>query len=301
MHNKTFTVDGNVSITGERNIADEYFDYDHQFNFRDRDVLLIGGEVKAVQNSFDEFWDNALNVPINQLVQQVIEKANYEPLHQYACALKNFLPEIRAQIYDMPATIKAVKSGNKLHWLDNIEYVSDKPGKNDQEKFLAGGGLSTQRFIELAKEAKHSITIQTPYLITTELSQDLFNELIDNGVEIKILTNNLASNDNFEAFRGYQRVRKSLLNMGVKIYEFKPNAKIRKKVMSEEMHRQFDKAPIFTLHAKSMVIDDRITVIATFNLDPRSATINTESFIVIPSVEIAKEVKTRRIVLKSIL
>ena len=43
MHNKTFTVDNKVSITGGRNIADEYFGYDHEYNFRDRDVLLIGG------------------------------------------------------------------------------------------------------------------------------------------------------------------------------------------------------------------------------------------------------------------
>ncbi len=291
MHNKTFTVDGKVSITGGRNIADEYFGYDHAFNFRDRDVLLIGGEVKAVQRSFDEFWNNSLSVPINQLVEKAYKKPSYEALHQYACDPVNFLPEIRAQIYNMPETIKAVQRGNKLHWLDNIEYVSDKPGKNDQSQFLAGGGLSTQRLIELAKSAKHSITIQTPYLITTELSQNLFKELIDKGVEIKILTNSLASNDNFEAFSGYQRVRKSLLKIGVEIYEFKPDAQIRKKVMSEEMHRQLDKAPIFTLHAKSMVIDDKVTVIATFNLDPRSANLNTESITVIPSLEIAKQVK----------
>ena len=42
MHNKTFIVDGKVVITGGRNIADEYFDYDHEYNFRDRDVLLMG-------------------------------------------------------------------------------------------------------------------------------------------------------------------------------------------------------------------------------------------------------------------
>jgi phosphatidylserine/phosphatidylglycerophosphate/cardiolipin synthase-like enzyme len=48
MHNKTFTVDGMVTITGGRNIADEYFDYDHEFNFRDRDVLLLGKTVSTV-------------------------------------------------------------------------------------------------------------------------------------------------------------------------------------------------------------------------------------------------------------
>ncbi|HIE45470.1 MAG TPA: phospholipase D family protein, partial [Flavobacteriaceae bacterium] len=49
MHNKTFIVDDKVVITGGRNIADEYFDYDHDYNFRDRDVLLIGKNSKTIK------------------------------------------------------------------------------------------------------------------------------------------------------------------------------------------------------------------------------------------------------------
>ena len=67
MHNKTFIVDGKVTITGGRNIADEYFDYDHEYNFRDRDVLLIGGQTKAVTKSFYQFWNDSLSVPVTSL------------------------------------------------------------------------------------------------------------------------------------------------------------------------------------------------------------------------------------------
>ena len=56
MHNRTFIVDGQVVITGGRNFADEYFDYDHAYNFRDRDVLLLGGATADVQRSFNLFW-----------------------------------------------------------------------------------------------------------------------------------------------------------------------------------------------------------------------------------------------------
>jgi putative cardiolipin synthase len=48
--------------------------------------------------------------------------------------------------------------------------------------------------------------------------------------------------------------------------------------------------PIFGLHAKSMVIDGHITVIGTFNLDPRSANLNTECVTVIYSDAIAARV-----------
>ncbi len=292
MHNKTFTVDGKVSITGGRNVADEYFGYDHQFNFRDRDVLLLGGMTSDIQTSFNQFWDNALSISVNKLVssKETID-TNFNALHQYACDPENFVPKVRNQINTIPAVFKEIEQAGKLHWIDGVEYVSDVPGKNDGNKFLGGSGLSTQRLISLVKKAKKSVTIQTPYLVTTDLSKNIFKTLVDNGVEVKILTNSLASNDNLEAFSGYQRDREALLKTGVKIFEFKPDAQIRQKIMSDVMEGQLQEMPIFGLHAKSMVIDDDITVIGTFNLDPRSANLNTESITIIPSQEISHSVK----------
>lgn len=292
MHNKTFIVDGKVSITGGRNVADEYFGYDHQFNFRDRDVLLLGGMTNEIQASFEKFWQDPLSISVKKLVTSNEKfNTNYNALHQYACNPENFMPQIREQINNLPAIFKAIEQAGKLYWIKGVEYVSDLPGKNDGQVFLGGSGRSTQRLISLLQNAKKSVTIQTPYLVTTDLGKKLLKLLVTKGVEVKILTNSLASNDNLEAFSGYQRDREALLKTGVKIYEFKPDAKIRQKIMSEEMHDQLDNTPIFALHAKSMVIDNEITVIGTFNLDPRSANLNTESIIIIPSKEVSKDVK----------
>ncbi len=292
MHNKTFTVDGKVSITGGRNVADEYFGYDHAFNFRDRDVLLLGGITHNVQSSFNQFWNNGLSVDVEKLIStKKLFNNNYDDLHQYACDPQNFVLKIRDKIRNLPSTFNKIQREGKLYWLKNVEYISDIPGKNDGSKFLGGSGKSTERLISLVKSAKKSVIIQTPYLVTTELSRNLFKTLVDKGVDVKILTNSLASNDNLEAFSGYQRDRKKLLKTGVEIYEFKPNAKIRQKIMSEVMNGQLEHMPIFGLHSKSMVIDDEITVIGTFNLDPRSANLNTESITIMPSKALTKDVK----------
>ena len=292
MHNKTFTVDGKVSITGGRNVADEYFGYDHQFNFRDRDVLLLGGKTSDIQASFNLFWDDALSISVDKLVRSKDKiNTNFNALHQYACDPENFEPRVREQINNLPAVFKEIEQAGKLHWIDGVEYVSDIPGKNDGNKFLGGSGLSTQRLISLLQKAKKSVIIQTPYLVTTDLGKKLFKTLVNNGVEVKILTNSLASNDNLEAFSGYQRDRKALLKTGVKIFEFKPDAQIRQKIMSDVMQGQLQEMPIFGLHAKSMVVDDEITVIGTFNLDPRSANLNTESITIIPSKKVSLSVK----------
>ncbi len=291
MHNKTFIVDGKVVITGGRNIADEYFDYDHEYNFRDRDILLLGNITKTVQTSFDQFWNSDLSEDVNAVVDDAPKNATaenrFDKLHEYACNPKNFWPQVRERITALPDTFKAIKASGGLVWLDDVQFISDDPGKNDGTKGLGGGGVSTTALIDLVKNAKSSIEIQTPYLITTELSQKLFSAAVERGVQIRILTNSLASTDNVEAFSSYQTDRETLLNTGVRIFEFRPDAAERTKIMTGELQEKLNHKPIFGLHAKSMVIDKQITVIGTFNLDPRSANLNTECIVIVNSESIS--------------
>ena len=67
MHDKTFIVDGKLAITGGRNMAAEYFDYNQQYNFRDRDALLLGDVAKQMQASFEKFWHSPLSAPVEDL------------------------------------------------------------------------------------------------------------------------------------------------------------------------------------------------------------------------------------------
>ncbi len=292
MHNKAFIVDDRVVITGGRNIADEYFDYDHEYNFRDRDVLLLGEVSKDVSKSFSLFWADPLSVPISELLMEdeaVINAAvKFEYLRQYACNPYNFWPEVRDKISAAPALFQQMLESGKLVLVDQVSFVSDLPGKNDENGSLSGGGLTTDSLIYLINSAKESIYIQSPYLVTTELSQSLFQKAIERGVTIKILTNSLMSTDNLEAFSGYKRERETLMSIGVDIYEFKPDAEIRYRVMTGALQRKMDFSPKFGLHAKSMVIDQEVAVIGTFNLDPRSANLNTECIAIIHDPTIGK-------------
>ncbi len=291
MHNKTFTVDGKVVITGGRNIADEYFDYDHEFNFRDRDVLLLGKGVKQIQSSFETFWNDSICKPVTELVKEGKPDLNsenrFERLHQYACNPDNFWPQVRERIQKLPLAFKNIQESGHLVWTDAVTFISDNPGKNRGKGF---GGITTDSLISLVRQAKKSIDIQSPYLITTDLGLNLFRETVKRGVKIRILTNSLASNDNLEAFSGYKKCRNSLLEAGVRIFEFRPDAAERYKMMTGDLQKKLNYAPIFGLHAKSMVIDGEITVIGTFNLDPRSANLNTECITVIRSEKISQGV-----------
>lgn len=294
MHNKTFIVDNQVVITGGRNIADEYFDYDHEYNFRDRDVLLIGGVTTDVVKSFDEFWNSTISKEVTTLIDTAGYKINaaakFEQLHQYACDSANFWPQVREKIKNIPLAFDAIQKSGALQWVDSVTFVSDAPGKNDGSHGLKGGGNTTTALINLVRQAKTSIIIQSPYLVTTDVGKKLFEEAIERGVSVKIMTNSLASTDNLQAFSGYQRDRKKLLKSGVRIYEYRPDAAIRYKIMTGALQKTINYTPVFGLHAKSMVIDGKITVIGTFNLDPRSANLNTECVTIIYSEKIAQEV-----------
>ena len=129
--------------------------------------------------------------------------------------------------------------------------------------------------------------------ISFMIASFLFADAVKRGVNIKILTNSLASTDNLEAFSGYQRDRKEFLETGVDIYEFKPDAAVRFKIMTGALQMKMNHTPVFGLHAKSMVIDGKITVIGTFNLDPRSANLNTECVTIIHSKEITQDVQQK--------
>ncbi len=294
MHNKTFIVDNQVVISGGRNIADEYFDYDHTYNFRDRDVLLLGKETKKVNASFKTFWESTLSISATKLVTELpnnlTDKNRFSKLHEYACNPENFWPQVRSKIENLPQTFADLKNSGNLVWTDSVSFVSDFPGKNDGESGLGGGGITTSKLIKLVKNAKHTINIQTPYLITSDLSKNLFREAIKRGVKVRVLTNSLASTDNVEAFSSYQTDRKKLLQTGIRIFEFRPDAKERLKIMTGDLQKELDYKPIFGLHAKSMVVDGKTTVIGTFNLDPRSANLNTECISIIHSKKIADNV-----------
>lgn len=292
MHDKTAIFDGVAGITGGRNMADEYFDFDHEYNFRDRDVLLLGRAVSDMRENFDEFWSSQFAIPVETILSdaaQDITDADVElrarQLHAYAADPENFEPQVRQAISEVSQYFPLLLQA--MSW-QHVVFINDVPGKNDGESGLQGGGDSTARLIEAVREAKESILIQSPYLIMPEGGIELFEELVDRGVRIRISTNSLASTDNVLAFSGYHGQRSRLLRAGVELFEFKPHPEI-KETLIERYPRLAESNPIFALHAKSMVIDNKTVFIGTFNLDPRSANLNTEVGVLADSSELARQ------------
>ena len=299
MHDKTFVVDGFVAITGGRNMADEYYDYNHEYNFRDRDVLLLGNAAKEIQMSFNRYWEHDISFPVEDLydglgiMQKNVSVNNeeiktiYQYLHHYAQSSENFEPEVRQAINNISKNLPRLSKD--IAWVD-AQIISDDPGKNKATFSLGGSGKSTKALAALLRSAKSEIIIQSPYVILTKEAKALFRELIERGVTISISTNSMESTDNIQAFSGYKNQRRSLLKMGIKLYEYKAFPSTQKSVM-QRYDRLEKSQPIFALHAKTLVVDSKKVFIGTFNLDPRSVNLNTEIGVVINDKAIATQVR----------
>ena len=289
MHDKVVIVDGELAITGGRNMADEYFDYDHAYNFRDRDALVLGAVVSAMRESFERFWSSELAVPVERLLEAdglseediVVSEANaervYGELAAYAADGTKFAPEVRAAIAAIPEGFSSLAAG--LAW-GRVDFVRDLPGKNAGTQGLSGGGLSSAALAALAASAQSEVLIQSPYLVVSEPAFELFRQLRARGVRIRISTNSLASTDNVKAFSGYLNQREELLAEGIEVFEYRPDPQIQEEIMDRYAVLRAE-APVFAVHAKSLVVDRRVAFVGTYNLDPRSENLNTEVGVVI--------------------
>lgn len=290
MHNKGLIVDGALAVTGGRNLADEYFDFHHGFDFRDRDLLVAGPVVDSMQAAFEIYWASPLSRPVAALLPPLSGAAQDSvraAIRAYAADTLNFAPDVRAALRDLPGRFGAVIS--TLAW-GEARFVTDAPGKNPGDQGLGGGGETTRFLAELLRGAKRSVTIQTPYLIPDDATLALFRELTAKGVSLRISTNSLANNDNLQAVSGYRKRREEILAAGVEVHEMKPHPGIQER-LQERLPRMKAGRPVFVLHAKTLVVDSERVFIGTFNLDPRSMHLNTESGILFEHAGMAREVE----------
>lgn len=290
MHNKTFVIDGQAAITGGRNISDEYFDFGEKYNFRDRCVLLVGKAAVSAKTSFNMFWNSELSVKAEDLIGKSKSPFDvgelFERVNKIANDTVSYAPALRKYVKAFPSEIVEARKAKEFLIIEPVCFISDVPGKNEDRG--RKGGITTDSIISLIRSAKHTLDIQSPYFITTQEGKELLRETVARGVKVRVLTNSMSSIDNEEAFAAYKKDRKENLANGIELYEFRPNAAVRFTLMIPDVQEKDQYKAAMGLHSKTMIIDGKISVIGSYNLDPRSANYNTECIAIIRSPEFSK-------------
>jgi cardiolipin synthase C len=284
MHNKAFIVDDNVAIIGGRNIGDPYFDAGSDTHFRDLDVVAIGPVVQQASDAFDTYWNCDAAYPLDQL------KKTDGSGQRLAAARQILQKEVRAfaqsdyaqaALDELPDGPTADKRG-AWFWGD-AQLVADQPEKiettADEPSLRIGPQLKT-----MLDGAQHDILATTPYFIPGDAGTQHLVSLAKSGVSIKILTNSLASTDETAAHAGYVHYRQALLEGGVQLYELKPTSG------QSQPSTTIGKSSGISLHAKTIVVDDREVFIGSLNMDQRSKLLNTEMGVIVDSPGLAKAV-----------
>jgi putative cardiolipin synthase len=141
----------------------------------------------------------------------------------------------------------------------------------------------TYNVLEAVSMAQREVVASSPYFVPGPKGMKFLKQLRARGVKVSVLTNSLGSTDEPIVHTGYSRYREEMLAEGIELYELSSS-----RVKGNKRPFLFGSS-LGRLHAKLFVIDRKTSFIGSMNLDPRSATVNTEFGAVIDSPEVARE------------
>jgi putative cardiolipin synthase len=276
MHNKSFTVDNQVTVVGGRNIGNEYFSADEESNFKDIDVLAIGPVVADVEEQFDIYWNSKVVLPVkafdhNQATPADLEKLKKE-LAEFKQAQLTTKYALDIQDSEMYQRWKNATSepGTEKTFRGDVKVIYDDPeksmGKSDKEIVYLKSLMAPH-----LEQATQTFEIVSPYFVPGDEGTEYLTGLVKKGLKVRVITNSLSSTDGIMAQSGYARHRIELLKGGVELYELKADTKSK----ASRSLRRSAKAKS-GLHAKTYIFDREEVFIGSFNFDQRSANINSE-------------------------
>lgn len=289
MHNKSMTFDGQISIIGGRNIGNEYLNNDKTSSFADLDVLLVGTVVPSISQSFDDYWHSSLAFDIETLVSP--KALNLERTFAYADHTKQQQASHNAKAlrtYREAVTSSTIGQDLLNHnipfrWT-RVVFVAD-----DADKLT--GNLPQERTLihQLQTQfgtPKTAFSIISSYFVPTKAGTKGLIRLAKQGVSVQILTNSYDATDVGLVHTGYAHHRKALLQAGVRLFELKATAKNPNE--NNKLSRTKGQSTT-SLHAKAFAVDNHKVFIGSYNVDPRSANLNSEMGVIIYDDQLANQ------------
>ena len=152
---------------------------------------------------------------------------------------------------------------------------------------MAGNETVVLGLLQLIGQAQHDLLIISPYFVPGIDITRALTEARQRGVRVRVLTNSLASNDAPVAHVGYARHREELLRLGIELYELRSEQGSLGHPLGSS-GQSVTGASRAMLHSKALVIDGRLLVIGSMNLDLRSQLQNTEIALLIASTALSR-------------
>ena len=221
---------------------------------------IIGGRNVGVEYLVDERWrdiDVLVEGPAVEKIQRMflgIWDKNSELEYRVGCTGRDkygfHCPSFEGEslVEDMRFYVPAQAEGSlKSRAIYSDPMVQETP-------------LGYFATLALIRAAQESITISNVYFVPPRRLRKHLKAAEERGVDVKVITNSKTSTDGIWMYYASLNYYRELLEAGVEIYEYQG---------------------VELMHAKTMVVDGKVGVIGSFNIDPRSAVDNSESLLIV--------------------
>lgn len=261
MHDKYLIIDDKMYMLGGRNTNDIFLgNYQKGINI-DRDILVYetepgeGESLQQLNAYFEQIWQNPC-------VQEEVAKIEEKSCQQEYAKLSNRYEELRSEY----------ENTEQFEGFDNwqeVTFVVNKITLISNEQSAANKSPQILSVMEYLAEQSENILIQTPYAICNDYMYETLKRM-EETADIKIILNAVEKGSNPWGCTDYLNNKEKILNTGSDVYE----------LMNE-----------YAVHTKTILIDDNISIVGSYNLDMRSTYLDTELMLVIDSEELNSHIR----------
>ena len=293
-HRKILVIDGVEGITGGRNIGDDYFDFDEEYNFTDRDIYIAGPAAKAMQDSFDAFWNDSIvkksrilnvNPGSNRLNRRSHDRERYnnhkqEVLDRLRSEASEWIESHESMeevSQSMEKIARPILQKNPILECPKVTYVSDKPGANFFTRFGVKRYKKNFRFTRnvlfdfMKNKTEDFLYLASPYFMLNKAWQEALSEVMRRGVKVKLFTNSLGSTDAFYVAANFYRIIFKWQEAGLVPFIHNSQFDDIDPVLNEKVANTR-----WGMHEKTQVYNNNTFYIGTYNIDNRSDFYNVE-------------------------
>ena len=265
MHDKYLIVDRQIYMLGGRNTFNYFLgDYSDYKNY-DRDVLVwrstpAAEQEKASVNELLAYYETVKNSG------ECSRSAHGKSLADRYCvkhAAERIAQDYEKYCSEHEELLENYSYEDNTFPVESIALLSNPVNAGVKEPVV------WHKLMSLIGSAEDSVKLHTPYIICNDMMYDTLKDAAA-GKNVTVMTNSVANNGNSFGAADLEKNRDRMLDTGVTLLEYDGGV---------------------SYHGKSMVIDDDISVVGSFNMDMRSAYLDTELMLVIKSDELNAQLR----------
>lgn len=262
MHDKYIIVDDRILLMGGRNTFDYFLgEYEGKSVGYDREILIYNEKQEETSVIGD------VKAYFTELWENPVCKVKYEGDR------KKYIEEEQAiQERYNNLQIESVNWNERTVETKKVTFVSNPIHIYGKEPYV------WETLQQLMVDAKERVLVHTPYAVFSEDMYRGMEEVAANVETAELLLNSIASGDNICASSDYLKNKQKVVDTGMDIYEYMGK---------------------YSTHGKSILIDDELSVIGSYNFDNRSTYVDTETMLVADSELLAKDLEQHLNVLKN--